>query len=115
MMPFVWGLTGKRPHSTAYRALWLDEKYNRGPLVALEVVRNAIAVILTGIMLLELFNWYIALAGTALMMVVVLVLFKKKLQTFYQRLEKRFVQNLTEKELSNRQDHLSPWDAHLAS
>jgi monovalent cation:H+ antiporter-2, CPA2 family len=115
MMPFVWGLTGRRIHSSAYRALWLDEKYNRGPLVLLEIVRNAIAVILIGVFLLEMFNWYWALAGTALMMIIVLVLFRRKLQGFYQRLEKRFVQNLTEKELTNRHDHLSPWDAHLAT
>jgi CPA2 family monovalent cation:H+ antiporter-2 len=115
MMPFVWGLTGRRIHSSAYRALWLDAKYNRGPLVVVEILRNAVAIVLVGVFLLEMFNWYWALSGTVLMMIIVTVLFRKKLQTFYSRIEQRFIQNLNEKESSTRQDHLSPWDAHLSS
>lgn len=116
MAPFIWALTVKKMNKSAYAALWLDRKYSHGPLVMLEIARNVIAVLLVGFLLLKLFSIWIAVAGTLFVMVVIGVLFRQRLQKFYQRLEDRFLENLHEKELleqNKTQSHLSPWDAHL--
>jgi CPA2 family monovalent cation:H+ antiporter-2 len=117
MAPFIWALTVKKMQSSAYAELWLDRKYNHGPLVMLEIARNVIAVLLVGFLLRQLFSFWISLAGSLFVMAVIGVLFRQRLQRFYQRIEDRFLQNLHEKELLEQkmtQSHLSPWDAHLA-
>ncbi len=116
MAPFIWALTVKKMNKSAYAALWLDRKYSHGPLVMLEIARNAIAVLLVGFMLRQLFSFWIAVGGTLVAMLVIGVVFRQRLQKFYQRLEDRFLQNLHERELleqNKTQSHLSPWDAHL--
>lgn len=116
MSPFIWALTVKKLKRSAYAALWLDKKYNHGPLVMLEIARNILAVLLVGFLLKQLYPFWIAVGGTVAVMVVVLVVFRQRLQKFYQRIEDRFLQNLHEKELleiQKSQSHLSPWDAHL--
>jgi CPA2 family monovalent cation:H+ antiporter-2 len=116
MAPFIWALTVKKMNKSAYAALWLDRKYSHGPLVMLEIARNAIAVLLVGFMLRQLFSLWITVGGTLVAMIVIGVVFRQRLQKFYQRLEDRFLQNLHEKELLEKnktQSHLSPWDAHL--
>lgn len=116
MAPFIWALTVKKMSKSAYAALWLDRKYSHGPLVMLEIARNAIAVLLVGFMLRQLFSFWITVGGTLVAMLVIGVVFRQRLQKFYQRLEDRFLQNLHERELleqNKTQSHLSPWDAHL--
>jgi CPA2 family monovalent cation:H+ antiporter-2 len=41
-------------------------------------------------------------------------IFSRKLQSFYNRLETRFLKNLNAREAQNRQPGILPWDAHLA-
>lgn len=116
MAPFIWALTVKKMSKSAYAALWLDRKYSHGPLVMLEIARNAIAVLLVGFMLKQLFSFWVTVAGTLVVMLVIAVVFRQRLQHFYQRLEDRFLQNLHERELMEQnktKSHLSPWDAHL--
>ena len=116
MAPFIWALTGKKLHRTVYTELWLDRKYNHGPLVMLELVRNLIAVLLVGILLRQLFPFWISFWGTFFVLIFIGILFKQGLQHFYQRIEDRFLENLHEKERTEKQlksGHLSPWDAHL--
>ncbi|MFN5422217.1 MAG: cation:proton antiporter regulatory subunit, partial [bacterium] len=58
----------------------------------------------------------IAVAGTFAVMLIVGFVFRKRLQRFYGRIERRFLHNLHEKEMiemSRAKTHLSPWDAHL--
>jgi CPA2 family monovalent cation:H+ antiporter-2 len=114
--PFFWGLAIRRLHSLAYRNLWLDKKYNHGPLVMLEVVRNLLLVVLVGFMVNLLFNTLIALVAILPLIVVVLFVFARRLNSFYARIEKRFLTNLHQREqmTSSSSGDLSPWDAHMA-
>jgi CPA2 family monovalent cation:H+ antiporter-2 len=116
MAPFIWGLTAKKITGIAYKALWLDSKYNRGPLVTLEIARNLVAVLLIGFLLRQFFPVVPTLAGTGLVMLVVLVIFRQRIQHFYHRIEDRFLANLHQKDhaTSETQKQLSPWDAHLS-
>lgn len=116
MSPFIWALTGKKIHRIVYKELWLDQKYNHGPLVMLEIFRNLIAVVLVGILLLQFFPFWISLWGTILFLLLIGFLFRQGLQRFYERIEGRFLENLHEKENEEKlltKKYLSPWDAHL--
>jgi len=115
-MPFIWALMAKKVHSIAYKSLWLDRKYNHGPLVTLEVCRNIIGVALVGFLIKQFFPFWISFAGTLVVMGVALVMFRQRLQKFYSRIEKRFINNLNEKENLQKTGPkiLTPWDAHLS-
>ncbi|MDB5193220.1 MAG: transporter, family [Segetibacter sp.] len=114
--PFIWALTIKKIHRFAYTNLWLDKKYNRGPLVMFEVLRNVIAVLYLFFLLDQLFNIETAFVIALPVMVIVLIIFSNRLQRFYSRIEKRFLSNLNssqEMEGIDEKNNISPWDAHL--
>lgn len=115
--PFIWALTVKKIHSSAYTALWLDKKYNRGPLVILEIIRNLLAVVYLFLLLVQLFTSWIAFVIALVVMVIVLVIFSQRLQYFYSRIEHRFLTNLNARNViegTDEKNTISPWDAHLA-
>ncbi len=115
MAPFVWGLAAKKIQSISYKALWLDSKYNRGPLVMLEALRNVVAVLLIGIMLGQYFPLWLSLLGTVVVLLVVLLIFRQRLKKFYDRIEERFLHNLNQRELhAVKHRSLTPWDTHLS-
>lgn len=115
MAPFIWALTARKIKGISYKALWLDSKYNKGPLVTLEIVRNVAAVLLVGLLLSQFFTFWYAIGGTGVVMLVVLVIFRRRLQYFYHRIEHRFITNLNEKENAKKENSLlTPWDAHLS-
>lgn len=69
------------------------------------------------VLLNQLFAPLIAFAVALLVMVVVLVIFKKRMQSFYSRIERRFLMNLNARDVIEGTDvknAISPWDAHLA-
>lgn len=114
--PFLWALAMRKMHTLAYTNLWLDKKYNRGPLVMLEVIRNVLLVAMVYLMVDRLINAQIAVLVVLPVTVVVLLIFSQRLHRFYLRLEKRFMSNLRERETFRARGggDLSPWDAHLA-
>lgn len=114
--PFLWALAIRRIHSFAYANLWLDKKYNHGPLVLLEVIRNLLLVVLVGFLVDRLFSTMVAVLVILPVIVIVLLIFSRRLQSFYSRIERRFLSNLHDRENTAAQGShdLSPWDAHLA-
>lgn len=83
MSPFIWALTIKKLHKIAYTNLWLDKKYNRGPLVVLEVLRNVLAVVYLFVLLVQSFSPQISFIVALSVMVIVLLIFSQRLQLFY--------------------------------
>ncbi len=115
IMPFVWALMAKKIHRNAYKALWLDSKYNHGPLVAIEVLRGLLAVFLVSVLIRQYFPLPATIVISIVVLAIMLIGFNNRLQHFYQRIEQRFLNNLAEKENSNQgQKILTPWDAHLS-
>lgn len=116
MAPFLWALAIRRIHSFASANLWLDQKYNHGPLVLLEIMRNVLLIILVGFLVDRLLGALVALMVVLPVIVVVLLVFSRRLNAFYSRIEKRFLSNLNDRETTAAQGShdLSPWDAHLA-
>lgn len=118
--PFTWAMMAKKPDTMAYTNLWLDKKYNRGPLVIIEVIRNLLAVFLVGFLVDRLFSGAIAILVAIPVLIIVLYIFSRRMQLYYGRIEKRFLRNLNARESREIEEDtarasLSPWDAHLAS
>lgn len=126
--PFLWAVVTKKPDNAAYKELWLVNKYNRGPLLVLEIARNIIGILLVGFWVNTFFSARIALLVAVPIIIIVLFLFSKRIQAFYLRIEGRFLSNLNarekladeeeakqkilQKQFSPQSD-LSPWDAHM--
>ncbi len=126
--PFLWALIVKKPNSLGYKELWLDKKYNRGPLLLLEIFRSLIGLLILGFLVDKLFSAKVALLVAVPGFFVILFVFSKRIQKIYQHLEGRFLKNLNDKEsletnASATENFLSkhfspesdstPWDAHL--
>lgn len=116
-MPFFWAMMARKPNNSAYKTLWLDDKYNHGPLVVLEISRVFIAILFVGFMVDRLYSSRAAFFVVVPVAIIVLFVFSKKIQGFYNRIHSRFIDNLNERELEANNSNgntLSPWDAHLA-
>ena len=126
--PFLWALMAKKPNNTAYKELWIQKKYSRGPLLILEISRVIAGILLIGFWVDRLFTTTIAILVALPLIIIVLLLFSKRIQQFYHRLEGRFLYNLNARQIvederlheeaieRNRlipQSDLSPWDAHM--
>ncbi len=117
MTPFLWALMIKRVDNISYNRLWLDKKYNKGPLVAMALLRITIGVLLVGFLLSQHYNGLVTVVGALCTIPIVLLVFSTRLQRFYNKLERLFLHNFHEKEKANavRSAHqFIPWDAHLA-
>ncbi|HZY79893.1 MAG TPA: cation:proton antiporter [Cyclobacteriaceae bacterium] len=115
-IPSIWALAVRRIEKDAYSHLWLNKALNRGPLIAIEIVRIGLAAVLIGALINIYFSITTALVITMLSMAIAIVLFRNKLQEFYERMEKRFLNNLNEKEIQKTKGkEIAPWDAHLAT
>lgn len=124
--PFLWAIMAKKQGSMAYKELWMNKKYNRGPLFALEVLRIIIGILFIGFWVETLSNAKIAFLVVPPITVVILFLFSRNIQKFYQRIERRFIFNLNEREIVEEDKQkmknmarneidtgLEAWDAHI--
>jgi len=127
--PFLWALMAKRPNNLAYKELWLEKKYNHGPLLTIEIVRIVLGVLIIGFWVDRLVSTQVALLLVTPFIILVLILFSKKIQKWYQRIEGRFITNLNARETAAANDDsvdasllrknaaiqsdLEPWDAHI--
>ncbi|QNF35271.1 cation:proton antiporter [Adhaeribacter swui] len=114
MGPFIYALAIKRIRNRAYSRLWQDKIYSRGPLVALEIARIVLALLLVGFMLDQLYSIRVALLMAIILIGVIFPLFRQRLRKTYERIEQRFISNLNAREAEEPTNKLLPWDAHLA-
>lgn len=126
-LPFLWALMAKKPDGSAYKELWLDKKYNKGPLLLLETGRVLLGIVLIGVWAFQLFSNQLAMLIAVPIIIVILFLFTKRMKGFYRKIESRFLTNLNAREtesantLSSQvlrknadfQTLLTPWDAHI--
>ncbi len=125
-IPFLWAIIAKRPTGEGYKELWVVEKYNRGPLLIVETGRLLLGIFLTGLLIDQLVSTKAALLTAIPVTVILVFIFSKTIQRFYQRLEGRFIRNLNargeaatnnknslEKKNTQMQLDLAAWDAHI--
>lgn len=125
--PFLWALMARRPNNMAYKEMWLEKKYNRGPLLLLEIARVLIGIVLISFWVFRLFDTQVAIFIAVPVIVIILFVLTKRIQVFYQRIEGRFLVNLNAREdyeynsltanVSRKNaaigEKLIPWDAHI--
>lgn len=129
-LPFLWAIMSSKPATFAYKQLWLNNRYNRGPLLVLEISRVVLGILIISFFVDRLISANVAIIVAVVAVPTVLYLFSKKLKNFYQKLESRFLSNLKAREnevieadpigagilLKNAtlQTELTPWAAYIA-
>lgn len=113
MAPFLWALSIRRMQRTAYSHLWLNKKYTRGPLIALEVLRIALGTIFVAFLIFQFYDTFVATLIAMAIIIAGIFVFSRKLQSFYDRLENRFLGNLNARQAQHAQPEILPWDTHL--
>lgn len=127
-LPFLWALMAKRPDTMAYKEMWIDKKYSRGPLVLLEIIRVLIGLSLISFWVFRLFDTRFTATLIAVPIIVIaLFILTSRIRKFYQRIEGRFLGNLNAREQEAYESfsaHVSrkkadieaklvPWDVHI--
>ena len=114
LMPVVWAMTFRRIQRAAYRHLWLNKRALRGPLVMIEAVRVGAGVVVLALLVNRFFGAGPGLLAAVGLMVLAVLLFRRSMHAFYQRLEKHFLINYHQREKRRERPELAPWDLHLA-
>jgi len=114
--PFLYALSLRKVAVKPYEELKAENKF-RGPIRIVNFARILFAILYIGLLLNSFFSNVIAFAALVLI-VVAYILFPKKLQDFYDKIENRFLQNLNDRENAEAtysKRELSPWDAHMTT
>ncbi|RYZ30444.1 MAG: sodium:proton antiporter [Chitinophagaceae bacterium] len=113
MLPFLWALAIRNP-AVLYARIIQEERYQE-PLAILRILRLCVATIFIGLLLMRFFTFIIgAVASVAI--IVLVIRFSNRIQRLYNRLEKRFLLNLNQREIAESERNrveLAPWDAHI--
>jgi CPA2 family monovalent cation:H+ antiporter-2 len=116
MSPFLWMLVTRKINKPSYTQLWIN-KFNRGPIIVLEISRLVIGVILIAILFNQFFSSITAIGLALIIMLISSIIFSRKLHTFSLRIEERFISNFNLRENmlpQNKVSNLVPWDTHVA-
>lgn len=113
LTPFLWALAIKGPHD--YLKKMKINYQARSFYKLLRVGQLCLAAFLIGFLLHRFFNLYVGIAGTTFILIL-LIVFSRKIEQLYAPLENRFFTNLNQREIdtakTNRTE-LAPWDAHI--
>jgi len=113
MAPFLWSLAVKQHRKDLVEKFVSQNKYRTGMLL-LQLFRTAIAIFLIGFLLDRFFSPQIAFIVTVIMLLL-LIIFSRRIQFLYSRIRTRFLANYNEREEQKaKKDMLAPWDAHIA-
>ncbi len=125
IFPFLWGVVARKPRNIAYKGLWTNKKYSRGPLLLIEIARVIIGLLIIGFLVKEIFPAGITALVLIVLIVIALIVFSKQLNKYYNRIENRFFSNLNSddkdtnrgsgriRQRLNDSLDVSPWDAHI--
>jgi CPA2 family monovalent cation:H+ antiporter-2 len=114
--PFLWALALRKVSAEATARLKENTRY-RGPLIMVRSMRIALALFFIGFLINNMLSLQSALIALAAFVVLMLLTYRK-LQVIYDRIERRFMRNLNDKEKREQKEsgvHLVPWDAHISS
>lgn len=113
--PFLWALAFRRTHNkAAYANVWSTPGLQK-PLIALLLSRAILAIFYIGFLFDRLFSPWVTALGV-IVVCSLLIIFYKRIRSFYGRIEQRFLTNLNEREEQEAMMHsLAPWDTHIAT
>ncbi|MFT3980216.1 MAG: cation:proton antiporter [Ferruginibacter sp.] len=124
MAPFLWALVVRNERNEYFAQIYAQKKY-KGPIWIMRGVKITIAIFFVVVFINLFFSIDVALYA-AVIILSAFIIFRKKIQALYDRIENRFIQNLNDRELqqqlreaeleaSNRNIALAPWDAHMVN
>jgi CPA2 family monovalent cation:H+ antiporter-2 len=126
--PFLWAFMARQPNKQTYKQLWLEENYNKGPLLIIEIIRIALGILFIALWVHQLVPTPVALLIIVAITIFVLFIFSRRIQKVYQRMETGFLANLNARDTAAVKDNLlatifqrnaeiqtslEPWDAHI--
>lgn len=123
LAPMLRAIIMKKNHSIEFQQLWNDNKYNRGPLVSLIILRIILCIGFVFIPVAKLLNGTVGIMLAIASAVIVLVIFSKRLKKQSILMERHFFSNLTAREMEEERkapinqrfaNHLLERDLHLA-
>lgn len=121
--PMLRAIIMKKNHSEEFQKLWRDSKYNQGSLVSLIVLRIILCITLVMIPVARLLNVAAGYMWVVASIVIVAIIFSRKLKRQSILMERRFFSNLTARELEEEKkatinhrfaNHMLERDLHLA-
>lgn len=114
LSPFFYALSLRRVAKKQVDELMKVRKY-RGPIIMMVLLRMLLTLFFLGFLLNIFFSPVVALIAL-LVAISAYVLFPKKLDEQYHKIERRFVENLNAREIiqaSKSRSDLTPWDGHM--
>lgn len=124
--PFLWAFMVKKPESKSYKELWLRKKYNRGPLLILEIFRFSVGILFLGLIIDRLGSTWVAFAIIIPLAVIFMYVFSNRINRFYKNIENRFITNFNQRETNAEAQKdplikknkelfggLATWDIHI--
>lgn len=122
--PLLRAIMMKKNHSAEYQQLWMDNKFNRGPLVSLIILRIVLCIGFVMIPVVKLLNPKFGILFAIACTVIAIVIFSKHMKKQSIFIEKRFLSNLSAREIEKEKkapikqqfaNHLLERDLHLAN
>jgi CPA2 family monovalent cation:H+ antiporter-2 len=113
--PFLWALSLRRVAVEQVRELLAERKY-RGPIIMMILFRFVLALFYIGFLLDNFFSRQTALV-TFVAVVVLYIIFPKKLNAQYHKIENHFLKNFNARDIlkaKKRRSDLTPWDGHMS-
>lgn len=121
--PMLRAIMMKKNHSEEFQQLWNDNKYNRGPLVSLIILRILLCIGLVMLPVMQLLNTALGIMLAVAAGVIAVAIFSKKLKKQSILMERHFFTNLSARETEMERkspinarfaNHLLERDLHLA-
>ncbi len=121
--PLLRAIMMKKNHSVEFQQLWNDNKFNRGPLISLILLRVVLCVIMVMIPVARLLNTAVSYMWVITSLIIISIIFSKKLKKQSILMERHFFTNLTAREIEeekratinhNFANHMLERDLHLA-
>lgn len=114
--PFLWALSLRRV-AVKEVAILREERKFRGPVLMMILLRMLLTLFYIGFLLNIFFSPIIAFIAL-IAAVVVYIVFPKKLNAQYHKIENHFLENLNAREIikaKRSRSHLTPWDGHMTT
>lgn len=116
LSPFFYALSLRRVAAAEVEILMKERKY-RGPIIMMILLRMLLTLFYLGFLLNTFFSPVVALIAL-IIAVLAYILFPKKLNKQYHKIESHFIKNLNAREIiraSRSRSDLTPWDGHMTT
>ncbi len=91
--PFLWAIIMKKNNSSEFHKLWTDNKFNRGPLVSMILVKILICTIIMMSIITHIFNVALGAGLIFSSIVIVIIYFSKRIRKRSLTIEQQFMAN----------------------